>query len=76
MRTQALLEAAASGSRVELLRWSVAAEGMDTRRAAAMMNAARGRLADILRGTADRSSRRSTAPGWTRFSRNAPLCSS
>lgn len=49
---QALLEAAASGSRVELLRWSGAAEGMDTRRAAAMMNAARGRLADILRGTA------------------------
>ncbi len=47
---QALLEAVASGSRVELLRWSVSSEGMDTRRAAAMINAARGRLADILRG--------------------------
>ncbi len=47
-----LLEAAASGSRVELLRWSAAAEGMDTRRAAAMVNAARARLADILRGEA------------------------
>ena len=47
---QALLEAVASGSRVELLRWSVSSEGMDTRRAAAMINSARGRLADILRG--------------------------
>ena len=49
---EAMLEAAATGSRVELLRWAAGAEGMDTRRAAAMINAARARLADILRGSA------------------------
>lgn len=45
-----MLEAVSTGSRASMLKWSAAAEGMDTKRAAAMLNCARTRLADILRG--------------------------
>lgn len=46
----ALLSALAAGDRVSLLRWEFGSEDMDPRRAAAMINAAREELADILRG--------------------------
>lgn len=46
----ALLSALAAGDRVSLLKWEFCSEDMDPRRAAAMINAAREELADILRG--------------------------
>ena len=46
----ALLSALAAGDRVSLLKWEFGSEDMDPRRAAAMINAAREELADILRG--------------------------
>lgn len=46
-----LLDAVRAG-RTALLRWSVSAEAMDTRRVSAMLNTARTRLADIVRGSA------------------------
>ena len=44
----ALLEHLASGSRTELLLWCSDNEGMDSRRCAAMLRAAREKLADVL----------------------------
>lgn len=48
----ALLDKLASGSRSELLLWCTSNEGMDSRRAAAMLRAAREALADVLLGKA------------------------
>lgn len=45
-----LLSALAAGDRVSLLTWAFGNEDMDPRRAATMINAARGEFADILRG--------------------------
>ena len=44
------MEGNAAGDRVSLLKWEFGSEDMDPRRAAAMINAAREELADILRG--------------------------
>lgn len=45
-----LLAALEDGGRAALLAWALSHEDMDARRAAAMLTAARGELADILRG--------------------------
>ncbi len=47
-----LLNAVSSGSRSELLLWCTSHEGMDSRRCAAMVRAAREKLADVLLGKA------------------------
>lgn len=47
-----LLSKLASGSRGELLLWTASNEGMDSRRCAAMLRAAREKLADVLLGKA------------------------
>lgn len=49
----ALLRAAASGSRAEMLLWASDCEDMDSRRCAAMFRAAREKLADVLLGRAE-----------------------
>ncbi|HIS45445.1 MAG TPA: DNA polymerase III subunit [Candidatus Scatomorpha merdigallinarum] len=48
-----LLSAVASDSRSKLLLWCVAHEGMDSRRCAAMLRAAREKLADVLLGKSE-----------------------
>ena len=50
---RALLEKLALGKRSELLLWCTGSEGMDSRRCAAMLSAAREALADVLLGKSD-----------------------
>ena len=52
-RCELLRANAASGSRAELLLWCSAHEGMDSRRCAAVLRAAREKLADILLGKSE-----------------------